>query len=130
MSNAKLLVGNFSGADSGSVPNFGVNVPTGSLYGVEFGNVLFYDVLIDSYGLVLSENMIRARNIDGVRIFKPIHASAIDDKMDDGTPDSGRIIGAEGGSGTDRFCTTGSLPNVTYHFTYDTPECYLQASVP
>lgn len=132
---ARMIDGNFDG--TGTTPST-ANVPsssyiTGGIYGLKYTNgATTTEInLTDSLGRALSGNYVvfggsgASETYPSIAILTPDDAKSIDSKIDDGTPDYGKVIGMDIGVSGAGNCFTGSAPNFVYSITYTLKACYL-----
>lgn len=118
---AKLIPGVYSGA--GTAAAVGVNVPRSSAiensgyslsyFSTSFGYTDTLGRAFPGHYLALGRNH-TTHNYVANASLAPEEAVYIDNKMDDGTPDFGKVLGVTGLVAPVGACTTGSAPNLTY----------------
>jgi len=137
LSNAGLIEGRFTGADYAStigIPYFGINTPASKL-GSGGWMVLYYSntagtnaAWADSYGHILVFGAANSTPLNYSPVLTPTEALAIDRKLDDGIPLTGKIRVWR--YGLNPNCTNDSVGTVsqtvpTYTTAYASPACSL-----
>lgn len=134
---SKLVPGTFSGS-SATYATIGTNVPASKyLQGLGF-SIAYYPSgpwgYVDSLGravignhLILAMQSTQAANYPSTSAFTPGDAQYIDSKIDDGTPDFGKVLGGVGVSSPG--CTSGSGTSFVYDTTLAAIGCMLFISI-
>jgi prepilin-type N-terminal cleavage/methylation domain-containing protein len=132
---AGLMEGTYtgiSGASGKSQTLIGTNVPKATIanggfslqwLGVIPANGSYYP---GNYGTMLQAGAQNGINRTGFPLFAPEELWNIDQKMDDGAPQAGKIRGDKPVTTVAPNCTTSNDPAITqYNLTLSTPECRL-----
>lgn len=125
---SKYVPGTFNGSSAAN-STVGVNIPesryiSGIGYGLNyFANPWSY---ADAIGRGFSANFLFIGkgglvSFPANNCFSPPDAYYIDSKIDDGTPDYGKVMAAATGG----ICTTGSSPNIVYDLTQTAIGCFM-----
>ncbi len=135
LSLAKMIAGTYSGAGTSAV--IGTNVPASkhfSLAGFSLSQISapfsYTDALSRSFPanyLTFGANHATDNALNGSAL-SPTDASNIDSKIDDGTPDYGKLLGGLGSSASGT-CTSGSAPSITYNFANSGISCVIVLSI-
>jgi len=132
---SKFVPGTFSGSSSARATP-GVNIPASKYvdnlgFGLDYfsGPFGYVDALgrsIESNYIMLGTTALGANVYypDG-NAFSPPDAAYIDQKIDDGVPDSGNVIaGSDGG-----VCTSGTAPTIVYALSTSSVQCFMGVSI-
>ena len=132
---SKFVPGTFAG-DSTSAATTGTNVPLSKfLESVGFSINYFATPFsyVDAIGRNFPGNYMAIGKTSGSNNYLsenalvPTDASYIDSKIDDGTPDFGKVLGADGAGGA--LCTSGSAPDIIYNKSAVAVGCILLVSI-
>lgn len=132
---SKYVQGTFSGS-SGAESTLGVNVPA-SKYMDGVGYVFYYmpnyNGYVDALGRYFPNNWLSVGGAGvnaymSVDKFTPTDTQYIDSKIDDGTPDFGKMLATS--ANATAACTSGSAPNIIYNNTLATVACSFMVAVP
>lgn len=131
LSLARLIGGSFTGAGTSAV--VGTNVPeSGNMKGAGYSLSFFTAPFsyADNLGRSFRGNYIvlgKGNGSDNYLSAAAINvdtAFSIDRKVDDGTPDYGKVLGGTGGNGSGS-CVTGSAPAIEYNTTNNGMACII-----
>ena len=123
---AGLIEGSYTGTATANEAVIGTNIPPSKMKGGGWGFIHWFST---SYSEMENKNFLmiggewpadRARKA----IFTPREARSVDEKLDDGVADSGRVYGLVGMSNSVP-CITGTYPNADYDLDDDEPACHM-----
>lgn len=122
---SEILTGDFSGTSTGNEAVIGDNVPEAAVEGggYSFVNAAIADTSVAADNRLALGGAMTASWAGGA-LLTPEDAMVIDQKFDDGYPDSGDIYGEQ--DGTTGACATGADPNLEYDTSIDAVRCRLQ----
>ncbi|MCC7259600.1 MAG: pilus assembly protein [Alphaproteobacteria bacterium] len=119
---SEILTEDYSGTAPGGTGVIGTNIPESALEGG--GYTLLYKTVEDT-GLPPILCIVLGTFFDtnwaGTELLTPADAMAIDQKADDGYPDSGEVYGED--DWTTDGCYSGTYPNMEYDTTQEAARC-------
>jgi len=129
LSLSKYLPGTFTGSSAANA-TIGVNIPGSKYiaslgYGINYFTVPTYTDALSrqTVGNIITIGKGTTDAYPSGAIFTPSDALYLDEKMDEGTPDSGKIFSFAGNDSSN--CTTGSGQSYTYNTTNTSSACML-----